>query len=108
MNAAGHTSKVKVIYLIVNPPLMVYNPENGASLQVLPDKLATKFRKKIVDIIVRNWEKKEVKHRILSRNNSSRLVRALSAIRAGRAKGVEEMFMRKLLPGTRHLERLVP
>ena len=54
MNAAGHTSKVKVIYLIVNPPLMVYNPENGASLQVLPDKLATKFRKKIVDIIVRN------------------------------------------------------
>ena len=33
---------------------MVYNTENGASLQKLPDKLAANFRKKIVDIIVGN------------------------------------------------------
>ena len=33
-----HTNKFKVIYSILNPPLMVYNTENGASLQKLPDK----------------------------------------------------------------------
>ena len=38
---------------------MVYNTENGASLQKLPDKLATNFRKKIADTIVRNWEKRK-------------------------------------------------
>ena len=37
---------------------MVYNTENGASLQKLPDKLAINFRKKIVDIIVGNLEKR--------------------------------------------------
>ena len=33
---------------------------------------------------------------MLFRNYSSRLPRALSTIRAGRARAVEEMFMRKL------------
>ena len=33
-----HTRKFKAIYSIVNPPVMVYNTENGASLQKLPDK----------------------------------------------------------------------
>ena len=33
---------------------MFYNTENGASLQKLPDKLGTNFRKKIVDIITGN------------------------------------------------------
>ena len=32
------TRKFKAIYSIVNPPVMVYNTENGASLQKLPDK----------------------------------------------------------------------
>ena len=36
---------------------MVYNTENGASFQKLPDKLATNSRKKIQDIIVGNEEK---------------------------------------------------
>ena len=57
--AVDHTSKFIVILSIVNLPLMVYNTENGASLQKLPDKLATNFRKKIADIIVGNWEKRK-------------------------------------------------
>ena len=36
--AVDHTSKFKVIQSILNPPLMVYNTGNGASLQKLPDK----------------------------------------------------------------------
>ena len=40
---------------------MVYNTENWVSLQKLPDKLATKLRKK------------KLKHEILFRNYSSRL-----------------------------------
>ena len=31
--AVGYASKFKLILSIVNPPLMVYNTENGASLQ---------------------------------------------------------------------------
>ena len=38
---------------------MVYNTENGASLQKLPDKLATNFRKKTVDIIVGKGKKRK-------------------------------------------------
>ena len=37
---------------------MVYHTGNGASLQKLSDKSLTHFTKKIVDIIVGNWEKK--------------------------------------------------
>ena len=36
--------------------------------------------------------KKKVKHEILFRNYSSRLARALSTIRAGRARAAEKMF----------------
>ena len=48
----------------------------------------------MVHIIVGNLEKRKS-------NYSSRLARALSTIRAGRARAVEEMFMRKLLPRIR-------
>ena len=36
--AVDHTSKFEVNYPILNPSLMVYNTENGASLQKLSDK----------------------------------------------------------------------
>ena len=36
--AVDHTSKFKVIWLILTPSLMLYNTENGASLQKLTDK----------------------------------------------------------------------
>ena len=55
--AVDHTSKFKVIQLILNPPLMVYNTKNGASLQKLPDKLQISGKRQLVDII----EKKESK-----------------------------------------------
>ena len=42
---------------MLNPPLMVYNTENGASLQKSPDKSQISG-KKIVDIIVGNCEKR--------------------------------------------------
>ena len=41
----------------VNLPLMVYNTENGASLQELPDKWQI-LGKRLVDIIVGNCEKR--------------------------------------------------
>ena len=52
--------------------------------------------------------KKKVKHKILFRNYSSRLARALSTIRAGRARAVEKMFRRNYQELTRHPEILVP
>ena len=36
--SVDHTSKFKVIQSILNPPPIVYNSENGISLQKLPDK----------------------------------------------------------------------
>ena len=57
--AVDHASKFKVIYLIVNPPLMVYNTENGASLQKLPDKLQISGKRKW--ILLLEIEKKENK-----------------------------------------------
>ena len=65
---------------------MVYNSENRASLQKLPDKSQLSGK--------RQWI-------LLLRKYSSRLDRALSTIGAGRrarqtARAVEEMFMRKL------------
>ena len=33
-----HTKNFKAIYLVLNPPLMVNNTENQASLQILRDK----------------------------------------------------------------------
>ena len=41
-------------------------------------------------------EKKESKKLKLFRNYSSRLAKALSTIRAGRARAIEEIFKRKL------------
>ena len=38
---------------------MVYNTKNRASLQKLPNKLATNFRKKTVDIIVGKEKKRK-------------------------------------------------
>ena len=43
---------------MLNPPLMVYNTENGASLRKLPDKPQISG-KKIVDVIVGNCEKRK-------------------------------------------------
>ena len=74
---------------------MVYNTENGASLQKLPDKLQVSGRRKWT-LLLEIEKKKESKTLKLFRNYSSRLGRALSTIRAGRARAVKEMFMRKL------------
>ena len=43
---------------MLNPPLMVYNTENGASLQKAPDKSQISG-KKIVDNIVGNCENRK-------------------------------------------------
>ena len=40
---------------MLNPPLMVYNTESGASLQKLPDK----GKRYLVDIVVGNCEKRK-------------------------------------------------
>ena len=60
-----------------------------------------KFQEKDSGYYCWKLRKKKVKHEILFRNYSSRLARALSTIRAVRAKAVEKMFMRKL--GTKNL-----
>ena len=87
---------------------MVYNTENGASLQFRNQPTRKKVEEK--DSGYCCWELRKKKE-ILFRNYLSRFARALSTIRAGRAKAVEvEMFMRKL-PRTRHIwksEILVP
>ena len=54
------TSKFKVIQLIVNPPIMVYNTENGASLQKLAHQEKDRGKRYwISDIIFGNWEKRK-------------------------------------------------
>ena len=73
---------------------MVHNTENGASLQKLPDKSQMSEK----DHGYYSWilRKRKVKHQQIFRNYWSRLARALSTIRAGRDRAVEEMLMRKL------------
>ena len=79
---------------------MVCNTENEASLQKLPNKLATNFMKKrhsASGCYCWKLRKKKVKHEILFKNYSIRLGKAHRTIRADRrARAVEEMFMRKL------------
>ena len=52
MIAADQPSNFKVIYSILNPPLMGYNTGNGVSLQKLPDKI-TNFKKKMLEIEIK-------------------------------------------------------
>ena len=73
---------------------MVYNTENGDSLQKIPDK--SQISEKRQQILLLDIEEKESKILTIFRNYSRRLARALSEIRAGRTIAVEEMFMRKL------------
>ena len=73
---------------------MVYNTENGDSLQKIPDK--SQISEKRQQILLLDIEEKESKILTIFRNYSRRLARALSKIRAGRTIAVEEMFMRKL------------
>ena len=73
---------------------MVYNTENGASLQKLPDKSQTSGN----NCGCNCWKlkKKESKTPELFTNYLSKLAKAPSTIRVGRARTVKEMFMRKL------------
>ena len=69
---------------------MGWSIENGAALQELPDKSQISGKK--AENIVGNWEKAMSKSKIFFRNYSNRLARILSAIRAGRARAVEEII----------------
>ena len=64
---------------------MVYNTENSASPEKLPDKSQILERRYHY-----GWKLRKRK------NHSSKLARVLSTIRVGRARAVKEMFMREL------------
>ena len=51
-----YISNFKAIYLILNPPLTIYDTENGALPQKLTDKLQISRKRWVVDIVVGNWE----------------------------------------------------
>ena len=58
--AVDHTSKSNVIQSILNPPLTVYNTENGVSLfQKLPDKSQILGKRQLISLL--EIEKKESK-----------------------------------------------
>ena len=73
---------------------MGWNTENGATLQELSNKSHHKYSRGYYYWKLR---KREVKNKNYFRNYFSRLARALSTIRAGTARVVEEMFTRKLI-----------
>ena len=73
---------------------MVYDTGNEALLQKLPDKSQISGRRQW--ILLLEIEKKVRKTLNTFQKLLNRLARALSTIRAGRARAVEKMFMRKL------------
>ena len=86
--AVDHTSKSEVAQPILNPSLMAYNTENGASFRNC--QVNHKFYEK--DIGYYRWKlwKKKVKHWMLFRNYSSTLTRALST--TGQAGGLDRLL----------------
>ena len=83
---------------IINLPLMVYITENRASLQELPAINSGK------NSGYHCWKlrKRKVHNYKLFRNYLSGLARALSTIRAGRARGVEQIFIKKLTKNSKY------
>ena len=82
---------------------MVYNTENGASLQKLPDKSQISGKRQCILLLLLEMEKKERKTRNTFQKHSSRLARAFSTIRtqqAGLEQSRKKMFLRNL-PRTR-------
>ena len=58
--AVDHFSKSEDIYWMLNPPLIVYDTENGGTLQELPEKLliSRKRKQKLLFEIARKESKK--------------------------------------------------
>ena len=58
--AVDHFSKSEDIYWMLNPPLIVYDTENGGTLQELPEKLliSRKRKQKLLFEIERKESKK--------------------------------------------------
>ena len=103
-------SKFKAIYFILNTSLTVYNTENGALLQKLPDKLQISGKRWVSEYCCRKLRKWKVKHQKQFRNYLRRLARALGTIRASWATAIADLFIRKLTKSKNYtyLEILVP
>ena len=83
---------------------MVYNTEDGVSLQKLPDK--SQISEKGQSILLLETRKKDSK--TLKTRETTRVDQPdLCTITAGRARAVKEMLMRKLTKNYTYLETLV-
>ena len=105
-----YISNFKAIYLILNPPLTIYDTENRALPQKLTDKLQISRKRWVSGYCCWKLRKWKVKHQKQFRNYLRRLARALGTIRASRATAIEDLFIRKLTKSKNYtyLEILVP
>ena len=86
---------------------MVYNTENGEAPHFRNYQIDHKYQEAGSGYYCWKLRKRKEKHKKKFRNYSSRLARrALSTIRAGRTRAVEDMFMRKLTKTYTFLEIL--